>query len=188
MKHTAILFAMMAALWSPSSVLGASLEIEVEGGGTPIVFDIGNGQLLGLIGVSGVAIGDSLTEEDILAEVVSGTVLDVFFAENTAFNGDNLPLTAFDSTIIDSLDRASDGRIFDSLFVAFDASAPLVFAGTATLANTVTQTGNPLTPVPVPMAAWLFGAAIMLGSFLRRGGRRLSDRGVIGSGLGAEAR
>lgn len=134
----------------------------VEGGGTPVVFDVGGGELLGLVGLRDAEIGDTLNLGVVQNAVTSGNVTGLFAGRSDDFDTD---LGEFDEIAgdigVQTLDRQS-GRIFDALFVRFDGGSNLVFGGTATLANTVTQDGNPLetAAVPVPAALPLLAAAL----------------------------
>jgi hypothetical protein len=168
----AILLSAVAALafaagGSAEAATPPVFDLQVEGGGTPIVFQLGNGNLLGALGFdtrSGITTGGTVTTGDITAGFTSGggNIVDYYFGRDAAFNtangADELDL------ISGPIDIADNSRFFQSIFVEWTGGNLVYnFTGkTRTLSGTVTQAGDPLapSPVPLPAAMWLLLAGM----------------------------
>lgn len=141
----------------------ASVGLVVEGGGTPQVFGLGNGNFLGLLGFDNRAprVGDATiaSDADILALIVSGSGNVVDFYNGT--NPINPALSEFDELMY-PFTVLEGQRLFDALWVEW-TGGPLVVSnglgGTGTLAATVTRSGDPLgsadvIPEATSVATW----------------------------------
>jgi hypothetical protein len=136
-------------------------SIVIEGGGTPVVYDVGGGNLLGLVGLVDAEIDDILSFSTLSGLATSGTLIDWYSGPSDNLSGDGGQFSEIVGNLtVDGLDRDDDGRVFNAFYVEFDGSAPLVFEGTATLGNSVTAEGNPLAPIPLPAAGWMLLAGI----------------------------
>ncbi len=171
-----VLVGLVAAAGMMVSQASAALfdgGIVIEGGGTPQVFDIGGGDYLGLVGLNFAELNDEVDLASVQALVTSGSVSNIVAGPNSDnFVGDPAEFSPITSLFVDVLDNA-DGRVFDALWVVFDAASEVVFSngkgGSATLANRVTLDGNPLAadPVPLPGAAVLFLGGLAAAGALR---------------------
>ncbi len=148
---------------TPTSTSTSTFDgsIVIEGGGSPVVYDVGGGNRLGLVGLVDADINDTLSLSTLFGLVDSGTLINWYSGKTDNLSGDGGEFSRIVGDLtVDSLDRGSDGRVFNAFYVEFRGTAPLVFEGTATLGNRVTEDGNPLAPVPLPAAGWMLLAGI----------------------------
>lgn len=170
-KIAGIIGALALGLFGTASATTFDGGVVVEGGGTAQVYDIGGGNLLGLLGLKGAEVGDDINYSTINSLVTSGSLISIHIGSNTgAFGGGSEFDLISGDVMVDAIDRTSDGRVFNALWVVFSASSNLVFDGTATLGNLVTLDGNPLATdlVPVPAALPLMGFGLAGLAALRR--------------------
>ncbi len=155
-------------------------NITIAGGGTgKILYDLGDGSYLGLLGVSGGAeAGVQYNTSDLFTfftrpSTKFGVVTGFYYAEPLApgeWAGDVSAFDSFGSTFeIETL--YSPGKLFDSFFVRYQSDAPTSFQfnnepaageGTTNFGGAELIAQNPLavTPVPLPAAAWLLVAGL----------------------------
>lgn len=155
----------LSAGGATAATFDGKFVFETAGNPTTQIFDLGGGELLAALGVTGAETGDEFSVSILQGFAASGSVTGLF----GGVNGDLLdPDTAmFDritgTVALDGVNRASDGRAFETFFVSFTGGGQngLVlntgFRGTATSGTIVTQPGNPLAdaPSPVPLPAAL---------------------------------
>lgn len=181
-----LLFAAGALLLATAPANATVVNVTVEGGGTPVVYQLGNGNYLGLLGFdSRPADADNIVNlapftfgaADITGLITSGasTVKNYYF-------GPSWPNALEANTLIDGdlITIDDEARLFDSLWVEWDGSSSLVFkkafgSGTTTLGNRVTQTGvapiSSAVPEPGTWALLVIGFG-MMGAALRGQARR----------------
>ncbi|MGB7405661.1 MAG: PEP-CTERM sorting domain-containing protein [Pacificimonas sp.] len=186
LKYLAIAAAGTLAATSASA---AVVNVVVEGGGTPQVFELDNGNFIGLIGLDArPADGDNIdnqaafefTTADLTDLVIAGQrsrVEGFFFGTGSDFASENGARVdpSFTFSVPD------EGRFFDALFIEFTGASQITFnkafgGGTATLgfpSQGGLQLGPPPVqqdiPVPAPAALGLLGLGVFgLGIARRR--------------------
>ena len=173
-----------ALAMSFASAQAAVVNVAVEGGGTPVVYQLDNGNLLGLLGFDARgADGDNVVNlpnfefsiADITGLITSGgsQVAGYYF-------GPNFPTSALQNSAVGSsyvFSVADEARLFDSLWVEWSGDSSLVFGkafggGTTTLGNTVTQLGaapiGGAVPEPSTWALLILGFGAIGGAMRRR--------------------
>lgn len=158
---------------SPSHAI-AIIGLVVEGGGTAQIYQLNNGNLLGLWGFDnreganpGAGAVTITSAADILGGFTSGAGNIVGFYNGT--NPVNNAGTSEFDPLVYPLFIADNARLFDSLWVEW-TGGNLVYqqpsGGTATMGTTVTREGDPFA-VPEPGTAALVGLGL-IGMALRR--------------------
>ena len=153
--------ALIGAATAPAN---AAVNIVVEGGGTPVVFE-DNGSRFALLGIDARPASSTATTVDIdfvNSIIKSGPLVVGLF-------GCTGGLGSLSCTPNASIDVQPGQRLFDSLLAQFDGSGNVVFGtvtgGTTTLSLAVTQQGQPpiasQVAVPEP-GTW---AMLLLGFF-----------------------
>jgi hypothetical protein len=166
-KALTVLAAIAVVGTTPAS---AAVNIVVEGGGTPVVFEGADGNRFGLVGLDarrrdGNAIVDlpdvTVDRNDIISRLSNpNSFVDAYFCENFSSGGSCTPFT--------SIVVQDEARLFNSLLLEFNSTGSITFnnpvGGTGSLGlGTVTRSGPPPigTAVPEP-GTWLM---VMLGLF-----------------------
>ena len=178
-----MLVSMAAIAMSFGAAQAAVVNVSVEGGGTPVVYQLDNGNLLGLLGFDARgADADNVVNlpnfefstADITGLITSGGSQVAGYYFGPSFPTTSLQNTAVDSSYVFSV--ADEARLFDSLWVEWSGDSNLVFGkafggGTTTLGNTVTQLGaapiGGAVPEPGTWALMILGFGLV-GSALRR--------------------
>ncbi len=153
----------MATSANAASIIG----FQVEGGGTPQVFQLGNGNFLGLWGFDnreGLNPGASAVTIGSAADITGGFTSGAGSIVNY-YNGAN-PINAgaseFDALAF-GFDVADNDRLFDSVWVEWTGGM-LVYGnpsgGTNTMSANATLDGDPLAPIPLPATVWMLVAGL----------------------------
>ena len=165
------LFAAVAGLamsaMAATSHAAAIIGLQVEGGGTAQIFQLGNGNLLGLMGIDnreganpGAGAVTVNSAADLIGGFTSGGGNIVQFYNGT--NPINAGASEFD-VLTFAFNVADNARLFDSIWVEW-TGGNLVYqqpsGGTTTMGTTVTRSGDPLSAIPVPAALPLLAGAI----------------------------
>jgi len=161
----AVALAATAGASHAASIIG----LQVEGGGTAQIFQLGNGNLLGLMGIDnreganpGAGEVTINSAADLIGGFTSGGGNIVQFYNGT--NPINAGAAEFDPLAF-SFTVADNARLFDALWVEW-TGGNLVYGqpsgGTTTMGTIVTRQGDPLVSaaVPVPAALPLMAGAI----------------------------
>lgn len=136
----------------------------VEGGGTPQVHQLGNGNFLGLVGLdtrNAAQTGGLVGAADLLSAITSNaSAVANFYFGRSSLNGSASEFDLFAGPV----DVANNTRFFDALWIEW-TGGNLVLSngrgGTATLGSrNVTLAGDPLAPIPLPAAAWMLLAGL----------------------------
>lgn len=167
MKFTAILAALALSVGLAAPASASVIALRVEGGGTQQVYQLNNGNFLGLWGFDnrdfanpGTGAVTISAASEIIAGFAGGAARIVaFYNGATPVN----PGKAEFSPLTYSFTIADNTRLFNSLWIEW-TSGTLVYkqptGGTATMAARATREGDPLTPVPVPAALPLLLAGL----------------------------
>ncbi|MBC7927814.1 MAG: PEP-CTERM sorting domain-containing protein [Bryobacteraceae bacterium] len=148
-------------LMSGLSLMGASIGgISIENGGVP--FLLPGGENIALLGFRDTVVGSTVTASDVDSLILSGgsSVLGYFnglATDNGTYAGGTLdPFTAFS---VSSVDRASDNKVFEGVYMVYSAGTNVVFraranGGTATAGQGTRDFpgADPTSPVPEPSA------------------------------------
>lgn len=169
-----IAFASAAIAAFASTPASAAVQIVVEGGGTPVVFEGDNGNRFAVLGVDARGgTGGAVTEEFIQNSITSGG--DQFVGAFSCTGG----LGALSCGEFANFTVNPGQRIFDNLLLEFSTGNNatfdrVVFGGSATLGlGNITRQGQPPIGAPVPEpATW----AMMLLGFFGIGGALRSRR------------
>ena len=140
-----------------SSALAGPVDLIVEGGGAPQVFQLDNGNRLGLWGFDNRGNESAITfnESELMSGFVSGSPLGFLDADFDPFT--------FPATV------EADTRNFDAIWVEW-AGGNLVYnfeGNTRTMGDGVTLEGDP-TAVPTPAMAGLLGLGLLGIAAMRR--------------------
>lgn len=167
MKKT-VMSVVAAIALTAGAAQAATFNLVVEGGGTPQIYELTNGNLLGLYGIDNregaVPGGGAVTVSSL------GDLTDRFTPSSqsrivNAYNGSN-PINAgtaeFDVLSYD-FEVADDARLFNAIWIEW-TGGNLVYqnvkGGTSTMGTRVSLDGDPLSAVPVPAALPMLLAAI----------------------------
>lgn len=130
------------------------------------IYQLGNGNLLGLWGIDNRPSGAQNYTVTSFTDLTSGFTAGSQSALVAAYNGTN-PINAgaseFDPLTY-SFDVSIGDRLFDSIWLEW-TGGNLVYnkqlgGGTNTMGTSVSLSGDPLAPIPLPAAAWLLIAGI----------------------------
>jgi len=139
-----------------------ALDVTAAGGGNQQVYQLGDGNALGLIGLYNYGgVGATIAPSDISDALKSGgTIQNLYFGPminyqgQGAWAGNPANFTPFDSPTQVAGDNS--GRLFDSVWVEWDGNSNLVWnapgGGTSTLQNSPTLQGDPLPDDVSPQA------------------------------------
>jgi hypothetical protein len=171
LRHYALGAATAAALALATTSAQAAFDFVIENGGKPFnpseaqetALGLDSNTALGLVGFQNATEGSTITASDITSEITSGTISGLLKGPASSLVTYDGPGTTLEELTIEGLDRASDGRVFNAFYVAFDESETIVFSnlgdGTATLSagnfGDLGEVPADLAPVPLPAAAWL---------------------------------
>lgn len=181
MKKT--ILGIAAALCAFSTPANAAVRIQVEGGGTPVVWEA-NGNSFALLGPdarSGSGASGGFVDLDYVNSlIVSGPqAINLFVcASGFALDGSSCA-----TPVTSSITLQDEERLFNSLIAEFDATGNVVFGrptgnGRDTLSLSVTQSGPPPIGAAIPEpATWLM---LILGFF--GVGAALRSKGAAGAG------
>lgn len=162
-------------IMATESKAAAITGLQVEGGGTQQVFQLNNGNFLGLWGIDnreganpGAGIVNINSAADLIGGFTSGGGSIVNF-----YNGSN-PINGgaseFDELIF-GFSVADDARLFDAIWIEW-TGGDLVYkrpsGGTSTMTSSnITRQGDPIAPIPLPAGIYLMLAALASLGFLR---------------------
>lgn len=154
--------AAVAAAMMAGSASAATFGWVVEGGGAAKVYQLQNGNFLGLMGIDvrnsqqtggTVAVNPTSGSEDLGDSLQTGSILNYYWGTSSLNGG----ASEFDLASGD-LDLVDGERYFDAFWVEW-AGGNLTFSngkgGTATLGDRVTLDGDPISTAPVPLPAAL---------------------------------
>ncbi len=160
-----IVVALFAFMVVPAT---ASIGLVVEGGGTQQVYQLTNGNFLGLWGFDNRGAGQSDVTFNSAADITSiftsngGSVVNYYNGTNPINAGaSEFDALAFSFTVLDQ------DRLFDSLWVEWTGGnlvARTASGGTSTMSELVTRSGDPLQnviPEPGTLAIWGVGLGVM---------------------------
>lgn len=178
MKKFLTALAVVIGLTGSASAVPFDGRLVADGGG-PTVFDLGGGEYLGLIGLIGADIGDTVDLAAINSRTVGGNGFSDIFAAPGGVNNFAGGLVEFDNissgALVNSVVLPGNGRIFDAVWGRFSGTIVNFTSddGTGSQGNiavggsTTILPGNPLAPIPLPAAAWMLlaglGALVMVG-------------------------
>lgn len=175
MKLSVLAAALVAATFFAMPVKAAVVGLQVEGGGSPIVYKLANGNFLGLWGFDNrnpkVGAVTLTSSADILSGFKGDKSRIVGF-----YNGPNPvnPSKPEFAPIVWNVTLPDEARLFDSLWIEW-TKGELVFqgpvGGTRTMPSVATRSGSPfpeVTPVPVPATLPLFLAGLGIMGLLAR--------------------
>ncbi len=188
-KFSLIAAALSAALAAATATPAqAAVEIVIEGGGTPIVFEGDNGNRFAVLGIDArrrdadniVNLADFTVDLSFLQSRISPSsgggarLVNAFVCPDFAGGASCSPLT--------SITVSDEARLFSSLLLEFNGSGNIVLTSpftsrTSTLNLGVTQVGGPpilgAVPEPTTWAMMLLGFFTIGAALRRRGSRAL---------------
>ena len=162
-----------AIAFSGVAASAASWNLVVAGAGTPQMYNLDNGNVLGLFGVVDAQVGDVITLDEINTggELTGATILNAYYGDpigDGAWQGAPTAFTALPSTggVIEAMFNATSTSLHDSLWLEW-AGGTLVLKrnngnphSNFTIGSANVLPGDPLAPVPLPAAAWMLLAGI----------------------------